>query len=801
MCKSLLTCSLIVFTLLRVYSQTASFATWKDNKRAAYTIIHDDFGDYVVSIYNTAYPLAKARGVKFCFGAITSNCGATEWQQARTMIADGFECVNHSHNHRCGGPASQCTGSLTYGPTDFSTELDLSTQLIESNTNVRPLFFIHPYDSWTQTILDYLKNNLGYLGSRAGTSGGINASNYTNYMNTDFFGFDNSSSAISSLKNALDQAITEGGYVMREFHGIADQSYGAISKANYIAHLDYVKSKIADGSVWSATATEVITYRLQRDAYTLATNYNASTGTINVNFTATKTLNTAQLRTPMTVNVNLGSIAGIFTTTQGTATIPTTQNGSIVSFNVYPYQGNVVLKTGTITPSQPNNVLNFAAKGQSTAAALTWTNPTSNFDEVMIVAKPSTAFTTQPSGTAYTADANFTGAGTAFEGGKVVYRGTGVNVTVTGLTNNTLYHFKAFSRLGTLWSSGVATSATPLATPPPSGFDATLCYRLSARHSSKVMSLSSLSTANGTTFVQNTWTGGREQIWRIKQVDATYYYLTSGLSGKAATVKNASTANLAPIIQSTYTGVTNQQFKFTANTEGYYVLSARHSSKVIDVYGDYVADNTAIIQYNPNGGANQQWLIESVGCPTGTTALAVQRVVAFNGYLNGNKGVLQWVVNSEDFKDYYEIEKQTETGDFKRLDVVNGNSTNALRVFSFTDESLEDGDNIYRLTFFDDKGRIHISDLVTIQYKKAGIYAVSPNPTSDMLNVDLSACENQSVDLDIIDMSGLIMRHIALEKAGKRQEIDLNDLAVGQYILHIQPKGKRRTTRVFVVTK
>ena len=154
MFKSLLTCSLIVFTLLRVYSQTASFATWKDNKRAAYTIVHDDFGDYVVSIYNTAYPLAKARGVKFCFGAITSICGATEWQQARTMIADGFECVNHSHNHRCGGPASQCTGSLTYSPTDFSTELDLSTQLIESNTNVRPLFFIHPYDTWTQTILD-----------------------------------------------------------------------------------------------------------------------------------------------------------------------------------------------------------------------------------------------------------------------------------------------------------------------------------------------------------------------------------------------------------------------------------------------------------------------------------------------------------------------------------------------------------------------------------------------------------------------------------------------------------------------
>lgn len=803
MYKFKISVGLLAFSLLCLpilHSQTASFATWKDNKKAAYTIVHDDFGDYVTGIYDHAYPIATARGITFSFGAITGNCGATEWSKARTMIAAGHECINHSHSHKCGGSATNCSGTVRYGTADFATELDLSTQLIQTNTGVRPLFFIHPYDAYTQTILDYLKNNLGYIGSRAGT-GSLNTSSFTNFMNLNFYGFDGSSTAISSLKPSVDDVITTGGYLMREFHGIADPSFGAMTVNTYTTHLDYVKTKIDAGLLWTATASEAITYKMQRDAYTIATVYNAATGTINVNFTNIQTLNTAILKTPVTVNLNLGTIAGTFTATQGTSNINTARNGSIVSFNIYPHQGNVVLQTGTITPNEPNNISGFSATAQSTAVALTWTNPTTNFDEVMIVAKANTAFTTQPDGTNYTANANFTGAGAAFEGGKVVYRGTGTNVTVTSLTNGTLYHVKAFSRLGTLWSSGVATSATPVATPPTGGFDATLCYRLTARHSGKALSLSSLSTSNNIATVQNTWAGGRDQVWRIKQVDATYHYFTSGFSGKAATIRSASIADGAALVQSDYLARTHQQFRFVRNTEGYYTLTARHSSKVLDVFGGYTADKTAIIQWNSNGDANQQWLIESVGCPTGTAALAVNRLVSFNGYLDNHRGILQWVINSGDFKDYYEVEKQTPTGDFQRLTVLNGNSSEAVRVFNFTDENLADGDNVYRLKSVDAQGKIETSEAVNIRYQRPELYVVSPNPTNDYLDVNLTACENQAVELTVLDASGLQMQHLSIEKAAKTQRLELDGLAAGQYVLQIQPTGKRRVTRLFVVVK
>ena len=93
-------CFLIISFSAFCQTPIASFATWKDNKKAAYTIIHDDYSDYVTGIFQHAYPIATSRGIKICFGAITGFCNANEWANARAMIAAGHECVNHSHNHK-----------------------------------------------------------------------------------------------------------------------------------------------------------------------------------------------------------------------------------------------------------------------------------------------------------------------------------------------------------------------------------------------------------------------------------------------------------------------------------------------------------------------------------------------------------------------------------------------------------------------------------------------------------------------------------------------------------------------------
>jgi PA14 domain/Secretion system C-terminal sorting domain/Polysaccharide deacetylase len=439
---------------------TASFSNWKDNKKAAYSIIHDDYSNYVTGIFQYADPIATARGIKLCFGAITNFCGATEWANARTMISHGHECVNHSHNHLCGGTAGQCSGLSTYGSAQYATELGTSTQIIEANTGIKPRFFIHPYDASSDGILSYL-TGLGYLGTRAGTQEAVNSSTFTDFMHLNYFVY-SPTTPLSSLNQAVDQAVASGGYAIREFHGVADGSWGAMTVVNYTGHLDYVKTQMNNGNIWSTTTTEAITYKMQRDAYQPIVSYTASTGTIAVSFNAVKTIDPSVLRTPVTLNINLNGISGNYNVTQNGTLIPSVRTGSVVTVNIYPHQGNVVLNCTDCQPTTTvSNVSNLLATPQTNAALVSWTNPTSTFSDILVVAKEGSGFTTQPTSTTYTANADFTGSSSTFEGGKVVYQGSGTNVTVTNLTAGRTYYFRVFVRNGTNWSSGVETTAVP----------------------------------------------------------------------------------------------------------------------------------------------------------------------------------------------------------------------------------------------------------------------------------------------------------------------------------------------------
>jgi hypothetical protein len=112
----------------------------------------------------------------------------------------------------------------------------------------------------------------------------------------------------------------------------------------------------------------------------------------------------------------------------------------------------------------PTDVTALAADAGAEYISLTWTDPTC-FDEVLVVAKSSSAVTTTPSGDgttpAYTANITF-GSGTDLGMNEhIVYKGTDSSVTINGLTKGgTTYHFEVFTRQGSDWSDGVIIDAT-----------------------------------------------------------------------------------------------------------------------------------------------------------------------------------------------------------------------------------------------------------------------------------------------------------------------------------------------------
>jgi hypothetical protein len=106
-----------------------------------------------------------------------------------------------------------------------------------------------------------------------------------------------------------------------------------------------------------------------------------------------------------------------------------------------------------------DNVTSFTAVGGQPTVQLSWTNPAC-ITEVVIVAHTA-PITGVPSGS-YVGSTNYLGSGSAFPGGgRVVYVGSASPQTITGLTLNQLYYFKAFVKFNTNYSPGVQVTATP----------------------------------------------------------------------------------------------------------------------------------------------------------------------------------------------------------------------------------------------------------------------------------------------------------------------------------------------------
>lgn len=131
------------------------------------------------------------------------------------------------------------------------------------------------------------------------------------------------------------------------------------------------------------------------------------------------------------------------------------------------YSNTLAVKNGTPTAGTSvtttvgvlDNVASFTAVGGQPTVQLSWNNP-SCVSEVVIVAHTS-PINDIPLGT-YTGNTNYLGGGSSFPGGgKVVYVGLTSPQTITGLTLNQLYYFKAFVKLNSNYSSGVQVTATP----------------------------------------------------------------------------------------------------------------------------------------------------------------------------------------------------------------------------------------------------------------------------------------------------------------------------------------------------
>lgn len=135
-------------------------------------------------------------------------------------------------------------------------------------------------------------------------------------------------------------------------------------------------------------------------------------------------------------------------------------------------------------------------------------------------------------------------------------------------------------------------------------------YRLTAKHSDKVLDVEGCSTAIGANVQQWPWNGADCQRWDLTHIDDGWYEIRSHLSGQALDIDACATGNGGNAQQWTANSASCQQWRIEPVGEGFYRLVNRNSGRVLDVDACSTADGQNVQQWEWLGGDCQRWKLD-----------------------------------------------------------------------------------------------------------------------------------------------------------------------------------------------
>ncbi|MBK7692632.1 MAG: T9SS type A sorting domain-containing protein [Bacteroidetes bacterium] len=168
-------------------------------------------------------------------------------------------------------------------------------------------------------------------------------------------------------------------------------------------------------------------------------------------------------------------------------------------------------------------------------------------------------------------------------------------------------------------------------------------------------------------------------------------------------------------------------------------------------------------------------------------------VTSFSGVKLESADKLSWTTSSEQNNAFFNLQHSTDGSHFTTLAKVNskapnGNSSVALNYSSINSKpSL--GHNYYRLQQVDMDGKVSVhAQIVDLIWGATGsTVSIYPNPTTDILNIDLYAVNDQNTTVKLLDMSGRVIKQIQAKSAVGMNNIKLSmgEIASGVYTIQV----------------
>jgi hypothetical protein len=162
----------------------------------------------------------------------------------------------------------------------------------------------------------------------------------------------------------------------------------------------------------------------------------------------------------------------------------------------------------------------------------------------------------------------------------------------------------------------------------------------------------------------------------------------------------------------------------------------------------------------------------------------------FTGSLSNNQSFLNWSVTGNPLIDHFEIQLSSDAVHFNTLGTVNSNSEDA-NIVNYNAAYYLNGFNnsflYFKLKIYSSTGS-NYSKVIKLFNGKRSFISITPNPVSDVMNVNLSTSFKGKILLEIYDLSGRLIRKInsCVEKGNNTLTVsDFQSWPIGIYSVKV----------------
>ncbi|GAB2947000.1 hypothetical protein GCM10027048_10020 [Hymenobacter coalescens] len=240
-------------------------------------------------------------------------------------------------------------------------------------------------------------------------------------------------------------------------------------------------------------------------------------------------------------------------------------------------------------------------------------------------------------------------------------------------------------------------------------------------------------------------------------------------------------------------------------TASVYLTAGLHNLLVH--YGEFVGGNVLKLEWENAAAGLAREAVPSTSMCSGMQAARGAlpiTLVSFRARPLGEQQVeLSWETAQEINNHHFELERSADGRAFHRVGLVPGAGTSTTRrSYRYVDTEPLPGLSYYRLRQVDTDGTNTTSDAVAVQRAAAAAAApvatVYPNPNDGRFTVKLKQAATPDTRLELLDLSGRLVRQHQLVPGTREQQIVVPGLPSGVYQLRVTSPQGRSTSKIVV---